>query len=77
MAFWMQPVGADQATFSLGWMSSVFIRIWVLLLIAAGGLHTWFYGIDGQGKLLKYDPRPYMKRKNALYKYGYQAWDNM
>ena len=36
-----------------------FLRNWLLLLIAAGGLHHWFYGIEGQGKLLKYDPRPY------------------
>ncbi len=55
----------------------MFIRNWVLLLVVAGGLHMWFYGVDGQGKLLKYDPRPYMKRKNALYKFGYQIWDNI
>lgn len=77
VAFWLQPVGSEQATFAFDWMSWVFIRNWVLLLIVAGGLHLWFYGIDAQGKLLKYDPRPYMKRKNALYKFGYQTWDNM
>lgn len=77
VAFWLQPVGADQATFQLGWMAHVFIRNLIALLVVAGGLHFWFYGIDGQGKLLKFDPRPYMKRKNALYKFGYQTWDNM
>ena len=76
VAFWVQPVGVGQASFAPGWVSWVFIRNWVLLLIVAGGLHMWFYGVDGQGKLLKYDPRPYMKRKNALYKFGYQTWDN-
>ncbi|NOD85624.1 sterol desaturase family protein [Ruegeria sp. HKCCD6119] len=77
VAFLVQPVDAGQASFAPGWMSWVFIRNWVLLLIVAGGLHMWFYGVDGQGKLLKYDPRPYMKRKNALYKFGFQTWDNI
>ena len=77
VAFWLQPVGPEQASFAFGWMAWVFVRNWLLLLIVAGGLHHWFYGIDGQGKLLKYDPRPYFKRKNALFKFGYQTWDNV
>lgn len=77
VAFWLQPVGADQMVFAPGWMLHVLARNLILLLVVAGGLHLWFYGIDGQGKLLKYDPRPYAKRKNALYKFGYQTWDNM
>lgn len=60
VAFWLQPVTAAQSGFAFGWTSMVFLRNWGLLLIVAGGLHLWFYGIDGQGKLLKYDPRPYM-----------------
>jgi hypothetical protein len=55
----VQPVRAEYASLSLGWIEWVFLRNWLLLLIAAGGLHHWFYGIEGQGKLLKYDPRPY------------------
>ncbi|MGB0901686.1 sterol desaturase family protein [Halocynthiibacter sp.] len=77
VAFWLQPVASDQGVISVEWIIWVFLRNWGLLLVVAGGLHFWFYGIDGQGKLLKYDPRPYMKRKNALYKFGYQTWDNM
>ncbi|WP_052261840.1 sterol desaturase family protein [Leisingera sp. ANG-M1] len=77
VSFWLQPVTTAQAGFAFDWMAWVFLRNWVLLLIVAGGLHLWFYGIDGQGKLLKYDPRPYAKRRNALYKFGYQTWDNM
>lgn len=77
VAFWLQPVGPEQASLAPGWVAFVFIRNWVFLAIVAGGLHHWFYGIDAQGKLQKYDPRPYMKRKNALYKFGYQTWDNV
>ncbi len=77
VGLWLQPVGPDQAEFAPCWMAWVLVRNWIALLVVAGGLHLWFYGVDGQGKLLKYDPRPYMKRKNALYKFGYQTWDNM
>lgn len=51
-------------------MAWVFIRNWLLLLIVVGGLNYCFYGVDGQGKLLEYDLRPYFKRKNALFKFG-------
>lgn len=77
VAFWIQPFSADQAILAPGWITHVVLRNLVLLLLAAGVLHFWFYGIDGQGKRLKFDPRPYSKRKNALYKFGYQTWDNM
>ncbi|MGR3614569.1 MAG: sterol desaturase family protein [Paracoccaceae bacterium] len=77
VAYWLQPVTPAQAEFAPGWMAAVLLRNWVLLLAVAGGLHLWFYGVDGQGKLLKFDPRPYSKRRNALYKFGYQTWDNM
>lgn len=77
VAFWLHPVTADQAHLAPGWIAATLLRNLILLLIVAGGLHLWFYGIDGQGKLLKYDPRPHAKRKNALYRFGYQTWDNM
>ncbi|MDB4053762.1 hypothetical protein N9499_07535 [Octadecabacter sp.] len=72
VAFWLQPVAAEQASLGFGWVAWVFLRNWLFLGIVAGGLHHWFYGIDGQGKLLKYDPRPYFKRKNALFAFGYK-----
>ena len=77
VAFWLQPVTDGQAELAPGWMLHVLARNLVLLGVVAGGLHLWFYGIDGQGKLLKFDPRPYSKRRNALFKFGYQTWDNM
>lgn len=77
VTFWLHPVGQEQSSLGLGWTAWVFLRNWLLLLIVAGGLHHWFYGIDGQGKLQKFDPRPYFNRKNALFKFGYQTWDNV
>lgn len=77
VAYWLQPVTGDQATFQPGWVGWVLARNYVALIVVAGGLHCWFYGIDGQGKRLKYDPRPISKRKNALYKFGSQLLDNM
>jgi sterol desaturase/sphingolipid hydroxylase (fatty acid hydroxylase superfamily) len=77
VAYWQQPFGLDQAALEPGWIAEVVIRNLVLLGLVAGVLHLWFYGIDGQGNRLKFDPRPYSKRKNALFKFGYQTWDNM
>ena len=42
VAFWLQPVGPEQASLAFGWMAWVFVRNWLLLLIVAGGLHHWF-----------------------------------
>ena len=77
VAFWWQPVGGDQAVLSLEWIAFALGRNLALLLIVAGGLHIWFYGIDGQGNVMKYDPRPMSKKKNKLFFLGYQTWDNM
>jgi len=77
VAYWQQPFGIGQIALEAGWIADVMIRNLVLLGVVAGVLHFWFYGIDGQGKRLKFDPRPYNKRKNALFKFGYQTWDNM
>lgn len=77
VAFWAQPFGPEQASLAPGWIAEVVLRNLVLLSLVAGVLHFWFYGIDGQGNRLKFDPRPYSKRKNALFKFGYQTWDNM
>ncbi len=77
VGYWLQPVSGEQAVLAPGWMSLVVLRNLLALGVVAGGLHLWFYGFDGQGKLLKFDPRPMGKRKNALYKFGYQTWDNI
>ncbi|WP_343563946.1 sterol desaturase family protein [Kiloniella sp. b19] len=77
VAFWMQPVTEAQALLRPDWMAAVVVRNAVVLSIVAGGLHFWFYGIDGQGNVLKYDPRPISKKRNTLFRLNYQVWDNM
>jgi sterol desaturase/sphingolipid hydroxylase (fatty acid hydroxylase superfamily) len=77
VAFWQHPFGPDQAELSPGWMLQVLLRNLALLSLVAGVLHFWFYGINAQGTRLKFDPRPMSKKKNALFKFGYQTWDNM
>lgn len=76
IALWVQPFGPEQAEPGM-WMVWALLRNWILLLCIAGGLHMWFYEIDGQGNLMRYDTRPINARKNALFKFGYQTWDNM
>jgi Delta7-sterol 5-desaturase len=77
VAFWLQPVTSEQASLEFGWIGFVLLRNYVALIVVAGGLHYWFYGFDGQGNRLKYDPRPMTNRKNTLYKFGTQLRDNM
>lgn len=77
VAFWLQPVTAEQASFTPAWIGWVLLRNYIALIVVAGGLHLWFYGIDGQGNRQKYDPRPMTNRKNALFKFGTQLRDNM
>ena len=77
VAYWLQPVSETQALMSINWVGWAIIRNFVLLLVVAGGLHMWFYGIDAQGNLLKYDPRPISKRRSKVFTFGYQTWDNM
>jgi sterol desaturase/sphingolipid hydroxylase (fatty acid hydroxylase superfamily) len=55
----------------------VLLRNFVAVFVVVGGLHIWFYGIDGQGNVLRFDTRPINSRKNALFAFGYQTWDNM
>jgi hypothetical protein len=43
----------EQSGFAFGRVAWVCVRNWLLLLVVAAGLHYWFYGIDGQSKLLK------------------------
>jgi len=77
VAFWAQPFAATEANLAFGWIAWALIRNLLLVGIVVGGLHIWFYGVDGQGNLVRYDSRPITGRKNALFKFGYQTWDNM
>lgn len=77
IALWLMPVTAAQASFGFDWALLVLLRNLIAVFLVVGGLHLWFYGIDGQGNLMRYDDRPINKRKNALFLFNYQTWDNM
>ena len=77
IAYWLMPIVPAQATFSWDWVGLVFLRNYIAVILVVGALHMWFYGIDGQGNLMRYDTRPINQKKNALYKFGNQVWDNM
>lgn len=77
VAFWLQPVGSDQTSFGFGWVTRVVLRNYLAVIAVAGGLHWWLYIRKGQGSRFKYDPRPILPRKNALYKFDYQLRDNI
>ncbi len=77
IAYWLMPLAAHEATLSWDWAGLILLRNYIAVLLVVGGLHMWFYGIDAQGNVLRYDTRPITGRKNALFKFGYQTWDNM
>lgn len=77
VAIWIQPLTQAHAVFSPDWVLLALLRNYIALLVVAGGLHLWFYGIDAQGNRLRYDTRPIKGRKNSLFMFGYQTWDNM
>ena len=77
VAYWWAPFSEQQAILQPSWIATAFVRNFVALLVVAGGLHVWFYGIDGQGRRLKFDPRPYSKKRSARFRFGYQTWDNV
>ncbi|WP_170431613.1 sterol desaturase family protein [Ruegeria arenilitoris] len=77
IAFWLMPFVPAEAALSWDWATLVLLRNMVAVLMVVGGLHIWFYGIDVQGNVLRFDARPITGRKNALFLFGYQTWDNM
>jgi Delta7-sterol 5-desaturase len=76
VAYWLQPVTDIQAEFSSGWISAVVLRNYIAIILVAGGLHLWLYGVNGQGHRLKYDPRS-MSRKKSKFFMNNQTFDNM
>lgn len=77
IALWLMPVTPEQATLAPGWVAAILLRNYLAVLVVVGALHLWFYGYDAQGNLLRYDARPMNRKGNALFKFGYQVWDNM
>jgi len=77
VALWIMPFTSVAATLSWDWPLLILLRNFIAVFLVVGGLHIWFYGIDGQGNLLRYDNRPIDKHGVKRFKFGYQTWDNM
>ena len=77
VALWIMPFNTAEATLSWDWSLLILLRNYIAVVLVVGGLHIWFYGIDGQGNLLRYDNRPIDKHGVKRFKFGYQTWDNM
>lgn len=72
---WTAPTLEAAATPGL-WMLVVLVRNWIIVGALAGGLHWYFHGAEMQGKLAKYDPRPF-PRQGRMFTSGDQLRDNM
>ena len=73
---WFQPSPEETRTLAFDWILQVYLRNFLLMLAVAGALHLWFYTFSKQGKKLKYDSRPLMK-KGKQFTLGSQVRDNM
>jgi len=74
--FWASPTLAQTETFSIGWITLIFARNFILLCVVAGSLHLWFHAYAMQGDDKKYDPRPF-PRKGRMFTFNSQVLDNM
>ncbi|NKB50642.1 MAG: sterol desaturase family protein [Rhizobiaceae bacterium] len=74
--FWFQPSLEVTATLSLDWIALLYVRNFVLLLVAAGGLHLYFHRWKRQQKKLKFDGRD-LRAKSKGFTFGNQVADNM
>ncbi len=67
----------DQARdVAFGWIAQVWAVNMVMMIVVAGGLHSYFYGKKRQGKTLKFDHRDQAKN-NRLWSFSNQVHDNM
>jgi sterol desaturase/sphingolipid hydroxylase (fatty acid hydroxylase superfamily) len=61
---------------SLGWVGTIFLRNYLLMLVIAGGLHLYLFTFRLQGNRLKYDPREKLS-KSRKFSFQNQVWDNI
>ena len=70
------PEDTAMQSLSLGWVSSLFLRNYLFMLVIAGGLHLYLFTFRLQGSRLKYDPRE-KQGKSRKFSFRNQVWDNM
>ncbi len=69
------PPLETMATPAPGWILTLWLCNLVPHCVAAGGLHWWLIGSEGQGRDLKYDKRDQARSGN--FTFGSQLWDNV
>jgi sterol desaturase/sphingolipid hydroxylase (fatty acid hydroxylase superfamily) len=74
--FYFHPELSRCINFELAWMAEIFVRNLILMIIVAGGLHSYFYIFKSQGDRRKYDVKPLL-RKNRVFTFNDQVLDNM
>ena len=74
--YFFQPSLEETKNLEASWIFQMYFRNLVLMSTVAGGLHLYFYTFSRQGKKLRYDPRPLMKR-GKQFTLGGQVKDNM
>ncbi len=74
--FYWYPSLSEAAELSAGWIISIYLRNLLLLILVAGGLHTWFYIWKKQGDELRFDSRPLVKN-SRVFTFNNQVHDNI
>ena len=72
---YFQPPLELAQEFSFGWVSQMWLRNLVLILLVAGGLHLYFYVFRAQKDTRRYDSKAF--GKGRLYTFRDQVLDNM
>ena len=76
LSLWTFAPTLDEAAQPGLWMFEILARNMVLVTLLAGGLHWWFHGAARQGRIAKYDPRPF-PRAGKMFTTGDQLRDNV
>ena len=63
-------------TLQFDWVSDIFLRNLLLMILVAGGLHLYLYTFKAQGNKRQYDTRPFSKNKRT-FTFNNQVLDNM
>ena len=74
--YWFQPPLEQTKSLAFDWIGLMYARNLVLMTLVAGRLHLFFYAFTKQGKELRYDARPLLK-KGRQFTLGAQVRDNM
>ena len=74
--YYFHPLLERCTEIELGWVSQIFIRNLVLMVLVAGGLHLYFYTFRKQHDDYRYDDRPLAKNR-PKFTFKNQVHDNI